>query len=131
MISCTTSDQALLCMWEQRQAIYDESKINSCFDGVLESDDSNDIKVALKAIFLDADNLTKTQWKIALGFQCLIGKFDRLEAEKSGMKEGFDAIETCFASSKENPTFSNLISTIYVAFIEKPYFNKSQNSDSQ
>ena len=47
------------------------------------------------------------------------------------MEEGFDAIETCFASSKENPTFSSLISTIYVAFIEKPYFKKSQNSDSQ
>ena len=131
MINCSSSLQSLQCLWEQKDSIYDESTINSCFDGVRETENSKNMKAAAKAIFLDADDLTKTQWKAALGFTCLIAKFDELHEKGTyEIEEGFDAIETCFAGLKENPKFSSLISTIYGAFSEV-YYNKQQITDSQ
>ena len=89
------------------------------------------MKAAAKAIFLDADDLTKTQWKAALSFTCLIAKFDEVHDIRTyEIEEGFDAIETCFAGLKENPKFSSLIGTIYGAFSEV-YYNKQQITDSQ
>ncbi len=131
MINCTPSYQALLCIWDQRDSINNESIINSCFDGVRETDNTKNMKAVAKAIFLDADVLTKTQWREALGFECLIEKFERLHAKESfEMKEGFTVIETCFSSLKENPKFKSLIGIINGAFIVD-YFKKPQNSDSQ
>ena len=85
-----------------------------------------------QGIFLDADDLTKNEWKSALGFSCFLPKMEQLHALNGNYddSDGFAAINECFGSLIGNPKFDVLIQVIIEAFEEAKTNTQSSSSDS-